>query len=845
MVVRRAASDPAPRSSGVVAYRWSIDDATSPSVRANGAADDGPAEPTALAQIRIESRGRMPELVLDVPRALNDEVRTIPGRYFDWANHVWRAPLGVPAAIVVKRLLEHAEHRLFPDEPVADWLRTLHRWHGEARVIELDEGPRLAVVTLLGEPPQRLRATAGRLDPTTAERAVGSADATVDVLPFDADGVAVLDATDGLVVDTAVMLAAAELRIGRRPAAGTLRAGRDDQGNARLELLPGWSRRLQRAFEALPEATPIAVSSSRGYRAGDAAIDADTALAIPADASFSADVERLRRDFPALAVTTAAEDALRAMAVAHEERIETIELSRAERANPLRRRADGQPLTLGGTLEPFQHAGVRYLLKRRRSFLADEQGLGKTVQALAALEVDGAFPAVVVCPAGMKLTWAREAAKWLPHRSVAVLHGRTAEQWIPRAEREAGAAAAAASGAPPRKPNPWATPLDVSGFAEPHEAEIVVLNYEIVEAHLEALGDRRPRAVVYDESHYCKQPTTKRTKAALKLSKLVPADGLRFALTGTPVLNQPKELTAQLRLIDRLRDFGSGAELARRFQGAEAHDRLHWHLRASGFARRLKQEVLPQLPAKRRVDVPLPIDNRAEYRLAEKDVIAWLRTQPLDLRELDAKVAAALRAEQLVKMNHLRRLAAAGKLSAALLWIEDFLASGEPLVVFAQHREIQRAVLDRFPGALHLLGDDSAIARDDTVRRFQAGADADIAPDAERLIVCSMRAASQGITLTRASNVVFLELDWTPALHDQAEDRCHRIGQQDAVTAWYLLAPDTIDDEMGGVIEQKRAVIDAVVDGDRVVSEPVSLAVIRALRARGAADDADGGAGNA
>lgn len=779
----------------------------------------------------------MPELVLDVPRSLNDVVRTIPGRYFDWGNHVWRAPLSVQAAITVKQLLDHPDARLYPDGDAAVWLRTLDRWHGEARVVELPAGPRLAVVTLLGEPPQRLRDAAERLAPDVAERATGVANAVVDALPFDADGVAVLDATDGLVVDTAVMLAAAELRIGRRPAAGTLRAGRDDQRTLRLELLPGWSRVLQRAFQALPEATSITTGPGNRYRSGDAPIDADTALAVPADPSLLEPIERLIRDHPSLNVTTAAQDALATMRVEHAERIETIELSQAERASPLRRTAAGDPLTLGGTLEPFQHAGVRYLLKRRRSFLADEQGLGKTVQALVALEVDGAFPAVVVCPAGMKLTWAREAAKWLPHRSVAVLHGRAGEQWTPRAEREAALAAAAAAGrvgGKPTKPNPWAKPLDVSGFAEPHEAEIVVLNYEIVEAHLDALGDRSPRAVVYDESHYCKQPTTKRTKAALKLSKLVPVDGLRFALTGTPVLNQPKELTAQLRLIDRLKDFGSGAELARRFQGADAHDRLHWHLRASGFARRLKQDVLPQLPAKRRVDVPLALDNLAEYRLAEKDVIAWLKTQPLDLSELDAKVAAALRAEQLVKMNHLRRLAALGKLSAALLWIEDFLASGEPLVVFAQHREVQKAVLQRFPGALHLLGDDSATHRDDTVRRFQAGADADIAPDAERLIVCSMRAASQGITLTRASNVVFLELDWTPAMHDQAEDRCHRIGQHDAVTAWYLLAPRTIDDEMSTVIEHKRGVIDAVVDGNRVDAEPVSLAVIRALRARGA-----------
>jgi SNF2 family DNA or RNA helicase len=162
-----------------------------------------------------------------------------------------------------------------------------------------------------------------------------------------------------------------------------------------------------------------------------------------------------------------------------------------------------------------------------------------------------------------------------------------------------------------------------------------------------------------------------------------------------------------------------------------------------------------------------------------------------------------------VRLNALKLLAARGKLHAALHWIHDFLSSGEPLVVFARHREIQRAVLERFPRALHVLGEDSQRARDRAVREFQAAAE----PDAQQLIVCSIEVAGQGITLTRSSNVAFLELDWTPAKHDQAEDRCHRIGQQDAVNATYLLAADTIDETIATLLERKRAVIGAVTDG--------------------------------
>ncbi len=204
-----------------------------------------------------------------------------------------------------------------------------------------------------------------------------------------------------------------------------------------------------------------------------------------------------------------------------------------------------------------------------------------------------------------------------------------------------------------------------------------------------------------------------------KLAEAVVPDGLRLALSGTPVLNHAEELVSQLRVIGRLSEFGSGAQFARRFRGELSEERLHWHLRRSCFVRRLKSEVLPQLPAKRQVVVPVALANEKEYRLAEDDVIAWLRTQPLDLRELNAKIAATLRAERLAQLGTLQRLAARGKLRAALAWIDDFLQSGEPLVVFARHVEVQDAVLARFPDAAHLLGRDSTPARDATVSAFQ------------------------------------------------------------------------------------------------------------------------------
>ncbi len=444
---------------------------------------------------------------------------------------------------------------------------------------------------------------------------------------------------------------------------------------------------------------------------------------------------------------------------------------------------------LGGELKPFQRAGVSYVLARRRAFLADEQGLGKTIEALAALQAADAFPAVVVCPASLKLNWVRELEHWLPGRSTRALSGH-------------------------------------GGTAPTATADITVLNYDIVAARVDELTALSPRALVLDESHYCKNASAKRTQAVQRLSAAVPREGIVLALSGTPVTNRPDELISQLRILGRLEEFGSGARFGQRFRGADAHLRLHWHLRSRCFVRRLKADVLPQLPAKTRAIVPVELDNEAEYRLAERDLVAWLRSQPLDLRELDAKVAAALRAERLVRVNALKLLAARGKLHAALAWIHDFCSSGERLVVFAGHREIQRAVLARFPTALHILGEDSAAVRDAALQAFQSPEQS----EANQLIVCSIEVAGHGLTLTRSSNVAFMELAWTPAKHDQAEDRCHRIGQQDAVNAYYLLAAGTIDETISTLLERKRAVIGAVTDGREEDEEGVLDAVVRELR---------------
>ena len=684
-------------------------------------------------------------LAFPYDRALVDLCRSIPHRRFDWDTREWSAPASDWAAMKVTEALERYPD-LTPSPEVLEWLAGVRqRWIGSVSTTRYDGRGWLVLKTLAGPLPEPLTEGAveheGRLlaplRPAAAEALRAQRSAHLDIA-----------------AERCLQIVE---RGGEPPPARLVYVRGVDGEELRLEVL--WDPDIGLAFTELPGAN------------GTRSVPLDPWLAEALDAFLARhDVE----------VAGEAVDVLERLLAAHRSAADAVRRSRATEGEPL---ADTAAV-LGGEPAPFQWAAVRYALDARGTFLADEQGLGKTVEALTAIEADGAFPAVVICPASMKLGWEREKQRWLPHRSVTVVHGRG---------------------------------------AVPREAEITIVNYEVVAAHHHALTRKRPRALIVDESHYCKNPQAKRTQAVRRMAAAVAPGGLRLALSGTPVLNHAEELIAQLRIIGRLEEFGSGASFARQFRGQLSEERLHWHMRRACFVRRLKSEVLPQLPPKRQVVIPVALTNEAEYRLAERDVIEWLRSQPLDLSELNARIAATLRAQRLAQLGTLQRLAARGKLAAALAWIEDFLASDEPLVVFARHVEVQRAVLARFPRAAHLLGEDSLERREAAIGAFQQ-------PDGPQLIVCATRVAAQGITLTRASNVAFLELEWTPAMHDQAEDRCHRIGQRDAVTAWYLLAAGTIDETMARLIQSKRAVVAAVTDGRVLADDGLVDGVVRELR---------------
>jgi superfamily II DNA or RNA helicase len=702
-------------------------------------------------ELREDKYGE-PIVVLAFPydRDLVDLVRAIPGRRFDWDRREWFAPATDFAAIKVAQLLAGYPW-LTATEETHRWLEGVRsHWIGQVRTTRHDGRGWFVLRTLAGPASEAIVREAAREGRQLDDGAL--------MLPLTAEVAAAIREEQSARVDPAAERCLQLIELGEEPPPARLIWFHGVEGEQlRLEVV--WDPDVGAAFEKLPGA--------RGTRA----VPLDPWLAEELDAFIA---------LHGVQVTGRAVDVLSELLEERRKAAAAVRLSRADHGAPIATTA----AVLGGELAPYQWAAVHYVLDARRAFLADEQGLGKTVEALAALEADGAFPAIVVCPASMKLGWQREAEKWLPHRTTAIVEGRA---------------------------------------TLPPAADITILNYEIVQAHREALSGSRPRALVIDESHYCKNPRAKRTQAVRRLAAAVPGDGLRLALTGTPVLNHADELIAQLRVIGRLEDFGSGAQFSHQFRGELSEERLHWHLRRRCFVRRLKREVLPQLPAKRQVVIPVALTNEAEYRVAEKDVVEWLKQQPLDLSTLEAKIAATLRAERLAQLGALQRLAARGKLAAALGWVEDFLASGEPLVVFARHIEVQEALTTRFPKAVHILGSDSLRAREQAIDAFQE-------PDGPQLVIGATRVAGQGITLTRASNVAFLELEWTPAMHDQAEDRCHRIGQHDAVTAWYLLAANTIDEAMARVLESKRSIVAAVTDGRTIGDDGFVQAVVRELR---------------
>lgn len=439
-------------------------------------------------------------------------------------------------------------------------------------------------------------------------------------------------------------------------------------------------------------------------------------------------------------------------------------------------------------LRPHQQAAVKYVEKAKRSFICDDMGLGKSITAIAAIEHLGAYPALVVCPPSLILNWLAEYEKWLPERNVQVVRNR-------------------------------------KGL--PEEAEVLVIGNSNLDHYKdELLGFA---GYVFDESHAFKNFQAKRTKAAIKMAK---KSNVVICLTGTPITNRPAEFAPQLQILGRLEEFGGKIGYWRYYcagfkdqwgrwnvSGAKHLDELNDKLRASCMVRRRKEDVLEDLPPVLHNRIILDVQLR-EYKKAESDIIKYVVNRAIEIAEElgVSPTAAAVRArmaaqaqEQLVRISVLRRLAALAKMDSVIESINELREEGRKVVVAAHHRDVVQTIANHFDG-LRIQGGMKTEDVEEHKRRFQEDPDTGV-------IAISMEAAKMGHTLTAASDVIFVELPWTPADVDQTYSRCHRIGQKGTVTAHYLLAANTIDEMIFKIIESKRAVVDAATDGGEILSE--------------------------
>ena len=479
------------------------------------------------------------------------------------------------------------------------------------------------------------------------------------------------------------------------------------------------------------------------------------------------------------------------------------------------RSTDADLEVAGLPLLPYQKAGVKYASAAKRCFIADDMGLGKTLQAIATLEhTPDSYPAVIVCPPNLVLNWQKEYGKWLPDKKVV-------------------------------------TVVDRKTFPEHKDFDVLVIGYSNISHWQKQITEFK--SFVFDESHYVKSPTSQRTKAAIKIARTAPRDGIVLCLTGTPVTNRPAEYASQLDVLGKLNTFGGLWGFYRRYCGAFRDrfgqwningnsnlDELNERLRGNCYIRRTKEQVLKDLPPVRHANIVVSGSpaQMAEYRKAERDIVEYLveRAKQIALEigksPGSAAVVARIKAESnehLVRISVLRKLAARAKMESVIEFIESHRDAGLKVVVAAHHREIVDELANKF-GGLKIQGGMLVSDVEDAKSRFQE----ESAEDAP-VIVLSIQAAKTGHTLTAAQDVLFVELPWTPADVDQTYSRCHRLGQQGSVTATYLLCEGTVDEEIYNLISRKRSVVDAATDGGAVErrSESVGQMIVGMFAQRG------------
>ena len=474
----------------------------------------------------------------------------------------------------------------------------------------------------------------------------------------------------------------------------------------------------------------------------------------------------------------------------------------------------------GGELYPFQVEAVDFIAAHHgRALVADQPGLGKTVTSIGYLQRRPDLkPILIVAPAIVKIQWARHLSAWLaiPEDEIQILATRKASE--------------------------------ISG-------DYALINYDILQAWAKQIFAWKPQIVIFDECHRLKSSDSQRSKIAKQISAL-PSVKSVIGLTGTPLLNRPLEIyhpiscinphifpnwyrfamrfcdpqqTEHVKRGSKRDEYGEPVgEKSWDFSGASHLDELHKILTDRVMIRRTK-DILPGLPEYQSITIPLECDL-ARYHLVRKDVQERLRSIRDQIRQSREKIAnlpepemlaaLAARAEAnstiklyglaITEIVKLRKEAALAKVPHIVDWVKDFLESGEALVIFAHHHECTDALY----AALTKAGVNLPKPLDGRMtQRMRQQVAAEFADGQHDMLLCGIQAMGEGIDgmQQRASYLAFCEFGWNPAIHDQASSRLHRNGQKNAVTGYYMLAVDTLDERMAHLIDSKASVVSAAV----------------------------------
>jgi SWI/SNF-related matrix-associated actin-dependent regulator 1 of chromatin subfamily A len=450
---------------------------------------------------------------------------------------------------------------------------------------------------------------------------------------------------------------------------------------------------------------------------------------------------------------------------------------------------------------PYQCAAIRFLEIRDSAMIADEMGLGKTACYLATLarNPDERMPALVICPAAVKLNWGREAHRWVNGGlKIVAIFPKQVKEVLPNGRL--GKIHCDTKDLPQNMP------------------DIAIINYDIINRLKDTLMACCWKSVCNDESHALKEYKSARTKAAVEICKNIK---YRVLLTGTPMPNRPRELWTQLHIMDparykRFSSFGKkycAPEMTRwgmNWNGASNLDELNEEIIGKLVVRRKLADVIDDMPEKRVVRQLIDPDPTGwkEYRTAEQDFINWARSQGAK------KLHNAQKAEAIMRLTTLRHLSAKCKVEALTEMAGDFLRSTErQLVIFAHHREVTETLVKELSTEFkvgHIIGGIGANKRQEMINRWKAGE--------LNVMICSIKAAGTGTDGLQETchDAWIVERDWTPAGMDQTESRLHRLGQKEKVCITYFDIEQGIDGHMAELIKSKSQIIDKVVDGKDV-----------------------------